>query len=92
MTNFVVTDDPLNNPKNAVQGGRNKRRLADFFMQNKMPVDYHNTDVLRRFVSPEGKILPGRRSGLTSANQRKVMKAIKRARIIGILPYVNVEY
>lgn len=92
MTNFVVADDPLNNPKNAVVGGRNKRRLADFFMQNKMTVEYHNTDVLRRFISPEGKILPGRRSGLTSKNQRKVTKAIKKARLIGILPYVNVDY
>ncbi|MBH1988729.1 MAG: 30S ribosomal protein S18 [Myxococcaceae bacterium] len=92
MTNFTVADDPLNNPKNAVGGNRNRRRLADFFMQNKIPVDYHNTDVLRRFISPEGKILPGRRSGLTSKNQRKVMKAIKMARVIGLLPYVNVEY
>ncbi|MES2503862.1 MAG: 30S ribosomal protein S18 [Myxococcota bacterium] len=92
MTNFVVADDPLNNPKNAVAGGRNKRRLADFFIQNKMSVDYHNTDVLRRFVSPEGKILPGRRSGLTSKNQRKVTQAIKKARLIGILSYVNVDY
>ena len=92
MTNFIVADDPFNNPKNTVAGGRHKRRLAYFFMQNKMPVDYHNTDVLRRFVSPEGKILPGRRSGLTSKNQRKVTKAIKKARLIGILPYVNVDY
>ena len=92
MTNFVVTDDPLNNPKNAVAGGRNKRRMADFFIQNKMSVEYHNSDVLRRFLSPEGKILPGRRSGLTAKNQRKVMNAIKKARTIGILPYVNVDY
>jgi small subunit ribosomal protein S18 len=92
MTNFVVADDPLNNPKNAVTAGKNKRRQADFFIQNKQSIDYHNTDVLRRFVSPEGKILPGRRSGLTSKNQRKVAQAIKRARNIGVLPYVNVEY
>ncbi|MBL4819304.1 MAG: 30S ribosomal protein S18 [Deltaproteobacteria bacterium] len=90
MTNFVVADDPLNNPKNAVSG--KKRRQADFFIQNKMTVDYHNTDVLKHFTSPEGKILPGRRSGLTSKNQRKVTKAIKKARMIGILPYVNVDY
>lgn len=65
--------------------------MADFFIQNKMEVDYKNADVLRRFISPEGKILPSRRSGLTAANQRKVTKAIKRARSAGLLPFRSVE-
>lgn len=46
---------------------------------------------MRRFLSPEGKILPGRRTGLTSKNQRKITKAIKRARAIGLLPFTNHE-
>ena len=71
--------------------GRNKRRLADFFIQNKTEVDYKNADVLRRFLSPEGKILPSRRSGLIAANQRKVTRAIKRARSAGLLPFRNLE-
>lgn len=78
---------------NSSQGfGRNKRRMTDFFMQNKLEIDYHNTDVLRRFVSPEGKILPCRRSGLTAKNQRKLTKAVKRARMIGLLPFASSEF
>ncbi len=71
---------------------RNKRRLADFYLQNKTPVDYHNADVLRRFLTPEGKILPSRRTGLTSTNQRKMTKAVKRARMIGLLPFTSAEF
>ncbi len=70
---------------------RGKRRLADFFIQNKAEVDYKNTDVLRRFISPEGKILPSRRSGLVATNQRKVTRAIKQARSAGLLPFRSVE-
>lgn len=66
---------------------RNKRRLADFFIQNKCDVDYKNADVLRRFLSPEGKILPSRRSGLVASNQRKITRAIKKARSAGLLPF-----
>lgn len=71
---------------------RGKRRLADFFIQNKMEIDYKNTDVLRRFISPEGKILPSRRSGLVAINQRKITKAIKKARSAGLLPFRNSEF
>jgi small subunit ribosomal protein S18 len=70
---------------------RGKRRLADYFIQNKIDIDYKNADVLRRFISPEGKILPSRRSGLVAINQRKVTKAIKRARAAGLLPFRNLE-
>lgn len=70
---------------------RGKRRLADFFIQNKIEVDYKNADVLRRFISPEGKILPSRRSGLVASNQRKVTRAIKRARSAGLLPFKSSE-
>jgi small subunit ribosomal protein S18 len=70
--------------------GRTRRRLQDYFLQNKdQPIDYRNAEVLRRFLSPEGKILPARRTGLTAVNQRKVTKAIKRARAIGLLPFTN---
>jgi small subunit ribosomal protein S18 len=44
---------------------------------------------MRRFLSPEGKILPGRRTGLTAVNQRKITRAIKQARAVGLLPFTN---
>ncbi len=80
-------------PKGGGGGGNGgRRRLQDYFLQNKgTEIDYKNQDLMRRFLSPEGKILPGRRTGLTSKNQRKVTKAIKRARAIGLLPFTNHE-
>ena len=70
--------------------GRNRRRQQDYFLHNKdVAIDYKNTEVLRRFLSPEGKILPSRRTGLTAKNQRAVTRAIKQARAIGLLPYTN---
>ena len=69
---------------------RNRRKMQDFYLQNKdIEIDYRSPDVLRRFLSPEGKILPARRTGLTAVHQRKVTKAIKRARSIGLLPFTN---
>ena len=69
---------------------KNRRKLQDYFLQNKdVEIDYRNPEVLRRFLSPEGKILPARRSGLMAKNQRAVTHAIKRARAIGLLPFTN---
>ena len=67
-----------------------KKKLTDFFIQNNIQsIDYKDLEILKKFLSPEGKILPARRSGLTAKNQRKLSTAIKRARIIGLLPFIN---
>lgn len=52
-------------------------------------VDFKDTDSLLRFVSSFGKILPKRRTGVCSQHQRKVSRAIKTARIMGLIPFVN---
>nr|YP_010518471.1 ribosomal protein S18 [Dryopteris sinonepalensis]UXN85057.1 ribosomal protein S18 [Dryopteris sinonepalensis]UXN85233.1 ribosomal protein S18 [Dryopteris sinonepalensis] len=54
-------------------------------------VDYKNTSLLRRFVSEQGKILSRRMNRLTSKQQRSVAIAIKRARILALLPFSNNE-
>ncbi len=69
-----------------------KKKLSDHYAQNKEIVDYKNVDILRRFLSPEGKILPPRRNGLSAKNQRKVTRAIKQARVLGLLPFATSEY
>ena len=51
-------------------------------------LDYKNTVVLTAFISEQGKILPRRTTGLTSKQQKKVQKLIKRARIASLLPFV----
>nr|AHZ58084.1 ribosomal protein S18 [Tmesipteris elongata] len=52
-------------------------------------IDYKNIDLLRRFVSERGKILSRRMTKLTSKQQRSITVAIKRARILALLPFIN---
>lgn len=54
-------------------------------------IDYKDVDLLRKFITERGKILPRRISGLTARQQRDLTVAIKRARMIALLPYVNRE-
>ena len=52
-------------------------------------VDYKRVDELRRLLTPNGKIYSRKRTGITSAEQRKVARAIKRARYMALLPYTS---
>ncbi len=51
-------------------------------------IDYKDTETLKRFINPHGKILPRRRTGLSLSNQRALAQAIKRARFMALLPYI----
>ncbi|MER3434379.1 MAG: 30S ribosomal protein S18 [Leptolyngbya sp. ERB_1_1] len=55
------------------------------------PIDYKDVDLLRKFITERGKILPRRITGLTAKQQRDLTVAIKRARVIALLPFVNQE-
>lgn len=55
------------------------------------PIDYKDVDLLRKFVTERGKILPRRITGLTAKQQRDLTKAIKQARILALLPFINQE-
>ncbi len=52
-------------------------------------IDYKNVVLLRKFITAEGKILPRRSSQLTAKQQRYIAKAIKNARVMGLLPFIN---
>lgn len=52
-------------------------------------VDYKNIDLLSLFVTEQGKILPRRATGVTVQQQRKLAKAIKRARMLSLFPFVT---
>lgn len=59
-----------------------------FLVNNIKDVDYKDVTLLRRFTSSYSKILPRRKTGLSAKFQRKVAKAIKQARIAGLLPFL----
>lgn len=66
---------------------KNIKKECYFCSENIREVDYKDAQLLRRFVSSYMKIAPRRRSGLCAAHQRKVAKAIKQARITGLMGY-----
>ncbi len=67
---------------------RRKRRKISFLSEHKIDyVDFKDEKLLRRFITERGKIVPRRVSGLTAKQQRMVGTAIKRARMMAILPF-----
>ena len=54
-------------------------------------IDYKNVELLKRFVSDKWKINPSRLTGANAKLQRKISKAVKRARNIAIIPYTRTE-
>ncbi len=70
-------------------GGPRKRKL-DPIVANKIDyIDYKDVNLLRKFVTENGKILPRRITGCNAKNQRAITLAIKRSRALGILPFTG---
>ncbi|MFC5469402.1 30S ribosomal protein S18 [Cohnella suwonensis] len=77
-------------PRKFRRGGRNKRKKVCYFTVNKIThVDYKELDLLRKFISERGKILPRRVTGTKAKYQRMLTVAIKRARQMALLPYTT---
>src|SRR5699024_11072963 len=72
--------------------GRPRRRKVCYFTANGIThIDYKDVDLLKRFISERGKILPRRVTGTSAKYQRKLTVAIKRARAMALLPLAT-EY
>jgi small subunit ribosomal protein S18 len=73
-------------------GGRRpffRRRKSCPFSGDQAPkIDYKDVKLLQRFISERGKIVPSRITAVSTKKQRLLAQAIKRARFIGLLPYV----
>jgi len=69
--------------------GRRKKKVCAFCVDKATSIDYKDVARLRRFVSERGKILPRRITGNCAKHQRLLTTAIKRARHIAILPYIQ---
>lgn len=63
-----------------------KQKLSPISVNQK--IDYKDIDLLKLFITEQGKILPRRATGVTVQQQRQIAKAIKRARILSLLPFV----
>lgn len=60
-------------------------------LQTNEIIDYKDVELLSKFLTEQGKIISRRISGLTTKQQTKLTKAIKRARMLSLLPFVNRE-
>lgn len=69
-------------------GGMRRKKVCQLCADKSQPIDYKDVEKLKKFVSERGKILPKRVTGTCALHQRDVTKAIKRARIVALLPYV----
>ena len=66
-----------------------KRKVCYFTANNVEKIDFKDVELLKRFISDRGKILPRRMTGTCAKYQRELTKAIKRARQMALLPYVT---
>ena len=78
------------NRRNYRDGQRRGRKKVCYFTQNHIEhIDFKDVDLLRKFVTDRGKILPRRATGTSAKYQRKLAIAIKRARHMALLPFVK---
>ena len=64
-------------------------RKRSFLLKTNQEINYKEIDLLRKFISKQGKILPRRLTGLNSKQQKQMSACIKRARILSLLPFIN---
>ena len=65
-----------------------RRKTCPFTGANAPKIDYKDVRLLQRYVSERGKIVPSRITAVSAKKQRELATAIKRARFLGLLPYV----
>ena len=65
-----------------------RRKVCPFSGDNAPAIDYKDVRLLQRYVSERGKIVPSRITAVCAKKQRELAQAIKRARFLGLLPYV----
>jgi small subunit ribosomal protein S18 len=81
-----------NNSENEQSYGRryvSRPKICQFCADKNIKIDYKAVDMLRRFVSEDGKIRPRRQTGTCARHQRELARAIKRTRHIALLPFTG---
>ncbi len=75
--------------KNYRPNRKPRRKVCAFCVDKVTEIDYKDTAKLRKYISERAKILPRRVTGTCAKHQRQLTNAIKRARVIALLPYVS---
>ena len=69
----------------------NKKKYCYFKENGITEINYKDVKLLRRFITDQGKIMPRRITGTSARMHRKVVREIKRARNIALMPYTNIN-
>jgi small subunit ribosomal protein S18 len=69
------------------RGGFSRRKVCRFCADKQVAIDYKDPQTLKYFITDRGKIVPRRISGNCAKHQRKVSLAVKRARMIALMPF-----
>ena len=73
---------------NKRRGGMSRKKVCQFCADKNKTIDYKDVDTLKKYVTERGKILPRRITGTCSIHQREITKAIKKARVVALMPYI----
>ncbi len=65
-----------------------RKKVCKFCVEGIEEIDYKDVDRLRQYLTERGKIMPRRMTGVCAKHQRQLARAIKRARILALLPFV----
>ena len=68
---------------------RRRRKVCNFCVDGTQYVDYKKSDMLKRYLTERGQISSRRKSGLCAKHQRRLARAVKRARYMALLPYTG---
>lgn len=66
-----------------------KPKFCQFCADKTLTIDYKKTDLLRKYVTEDGKIRPRRQTGACARHQRRIAAAIKQARHVALLPFAG---
>ena len=81
--NYKSKDDRKNSPF------EDRKRFCAFSQKNSPIIDYKDTKLLSRYISEKGKITPSRITNVSSKKQKELAKAIKRARFLSLMSYMQ---
>jgi len=83
-----MSDDMMNeNEQPSYRRYTARPKICQFCADKNASIDYKQSDMLRRFVTEDGKIRPRRQTGTCAKHQRELATAIKRARHLALLPF-----
>jgi small subunit ribosomal protein S18 len=85
-----MNDDIMNdNEQPQIRRYVARPKICQFCVDKNVLIDYKQVDMLRRYVTEDGKIRPRRQTGTCAKHQRELAVAIKRARHLAFLPYIS---